>query len=238
MMSESIMARISALDWPLLHETLDEQGYAVIPPLLRHEECLEIIGMYDDDTRFRSRIDMARYRFGVGEYKYYQAPLPSPVQELRTGFYDELAIAANRWLGLKGQEAVYPPQLQDFLEHCHRHDQERATPLLLKYEEGGYNCLHQDLYGDVFFPFQVLFMLSQKDIDYTGGEFLLVEQRPRAQSRGHAVTLERGAGIIFPTKQRPVAGSRGYYQTALRHGVSTVLSGTRYGLGIIFHDAK
>lgn len=181
---------------------------------------------------------MARYRFGEGEYRYYQAPLPSHLQELREGFYPPLAETANRWQEMLGREPIYPTALTEFLEKCHEHGQTRSTPLILKYEAGGYNCLHQDMYGEVFFPFQVVFALNQKEKDYTGGEFLLMEQRPRAQSRGHVITLEQGAGLIFPTSYRPVMGTRGYYKNTLRHGVSTITAGMRYSLGIIFHDAK
>lgn len=237
-MKNDIASRIASLDWPSLQAALDEHGYAALPKMLEEEECRELIRMYDEESHFRSRIDMARYRFGVGEYQYFQAPLPPLLQELRTAFYPELAQTANRWLQRLGQEADYPGQLAEFLERCHRHGQVRSTPLILKYEEGGYNCLHQDLYGAVYFPFQVVFALNRTGADYSGGEFLLVEQRPRAQSRGHAVTLEQGAGLIFPTRHRPALGTRGYYRTTLRHGVSTVTSGTRYSLGIIFHDAE
>jgi hypothetical protein len=229
---------IAALDWHLLQQTLDDQGYAKLPPLLNQAQCNEIISSYEENNHFRSTIDMARYRFGIGEYKYYQAPLPDLLQQLRNGFYPELAQTANRWLEQLGRDAIYPDALFEFLDQCHQQGQLRSTPLILKYETGGYNCLHQDLYGEVFFPFQVVFALNQKEKDYTGGEFLLLEQRPRAQSRGQVITLEQGAGLIFPTNLRPVSGSRGYYKTTLRHGVSTITSGTRYSLGIIFHDAK
>ncbi|CAG7627088.1 2OG-Fe(II) oxygenase [Paenibacillus allorhizosphaerae] len=237
-MTNRIEQRVASLDWVLLHQALDEQGYAAIPALLREEECGELRAMYEEESHFRTRIDMARYRFGSGEYKYFQAPLPPLVQTLRAALYPELAVAANRWLQCLGQEAMYPADLQPFLDQCHRQEQTRPTPLLLKYEAGGYNCLHQDLYGDIHFPFQVVIALNRRETDYTGGEFLLVEQRPRAQSRGHAVTIEQGGALIFPTQRRPVEGTRGYYQTTLRHGVSTVTSGTRYSLGVIFHDAK
>lgn len=237
-MPNQLAERIAALDWNSLQQTLDDQGYAAIPPLLNKDQCNEIMDTYGDEASFRSTINMARYRFGIGEYKYYQAPLPELLQQLRDGFYPELAKTANRWLEQLGSEGVYPDALPEFLDHCHRQGQLRSTPLILKYEAGGYNCLHQDLYGEIFFPFQVVFALNQKEADYTGGEFLLMEQRPRAQSRGHVITLEQGAGLIFPTNHRPVPGSRGYYRTTLRHGVSTVTSGTRYSLGIIFHDAK
>ncbi|MDQ0201596.1 2OG-Fe(II) oxygenase [Neobacillus ginsengisoli] len=237
-MSKSMKDRITSLDWPTLQQILDEQGYAKIPVLLDMDQCHEIMKTYEQASYFRSTINMARYRFGEGEYKYYQAPLPELLLQLREGFYPELAKTANRWQEQLGHVADYPATLPEFIKQCHRQEQLRSTPLILKYEMGGYNCLHQDLYGDVFFPFQVVFSLNQKELDYTGGEFLLVEQRPRAQSRGHVITLEQGAGLIFPTNNRPVKGTRGYYRTTLRHGVSTVTSGTRYTLGIIFHDAK
>ncbi|KZE76104.1 prolyl 4-hydroxylase subunit alpha [Paenibacillus elgii] len=237
-MTDSISKRVAGLDWTSIQQALDEQGFAAFPPLLQNDECRVLISMYEEESHFRTRIDMARYRFGIGEYKYFQAPLPSLLQELRVSFYPRLAEAANRWQRQLGQEAVYPPELAQFLERCHEHGQTRPTPLLLKYEAGGYNCLHQDMYGDIFFPFQVVFVLNQREKEYAGGEFLLVEQRPRAQSRGHAIALEQGAGLIFPTQHRPVQGTRGTYRTTLRHGVSTITSGTRYSLGLIFHDAQ
>ncbi|UUZ95594.1 2OG-Fe(II) oxygenase [Paenibacillus sp. P25] len=237
-MLQEISKRVASLDWPSLQKQLDEQGYASLPVLLEEAECRELIGMYDEEANFRSRIDMERYRFGQGEYKYFAAPAPPLLQELRSSLYPELAQTANRWLQCLGGETVYPGDLPAFLERCYEHGQVRPTPLILKYETGGYNCLHQDLYGEVFFPFQVVFALNRREQDYTGGEFLLVEQRPRAQSRGHVLTMEQGAGVIFPTQHRPVLGTRGYYRTTLRHGVGTVTSGTRYTLGIVFHDAK
>jgi hypothetical protein len=230
--------KVSHLDWPLLQKLLDENGYVKLPSMLSQSECKEMIDSYEEENNFRSTIDMARYRFGIGEYKYYNAPLPNLLQQLREGFYPQLAQTANRWLEQLGKGAAYPIALKEFLEQCHREEQTRSTPLILKYETGGYNCLHQDLYGKLFFPLQIVFALTQRDEDYTGGEFLLVEQRPRAQSRGHVITLEQGEGLIFPTHHRPVSGTRGYYQATLRHGVSTVTSGTRYSLGLIFHDAK
>jgi hypothetical protein len=237
-MPNEIAERVASLDWPMLQSSLNEHGYAKFQVLLGKEECQDIMNRYDEESLYRSRIDMARYRFGLGEYKYFQAPLPPLLQDLRTHFYPELAPIANHWLQLLGKNPAYPSVLPEFLDQCHQHEQVRSTPLILKYEADGYNCLHQDLYGEVYFPFQVVFALNQREIDYTGGEFLLVEQRPRAQSRGHVITLEQGEGLIFPTNHRPTAGTRGYYQTTLRHGVSTVTSGIRYSLGIIFHDAK
>ncbi|MET3291986.1 UNVERIFIED_CONTAM: hypothetical protein ABID98_004556 [Brevibacillus sp. OAP136] len=236
-MLERLADRIAALPWEQIQQELDEQGYASIPPLLTPEECEALVDTFEQRDRFRSTIDMARYRFGIGQYKYYAAPLPDALEQLRVGLYPELAKTANRWRERLGLAAAYPSDLHSFLDTCHQSGQLRPTPLILKYEADGYNCLHQDLYGEVFFPFQVVFALNQKGVDYTGGEFLLVEQRPRAQSRGHAIALEQGAGLIFPTNHRPVSGSRGYYKTTLRHGVSTITSGTRYSLGIIFHDA-
>ncbi|OAB41616.1 2OG-Fe(II) oxygenase [Paenibacillus glacialis] len=237
-MSNSLSDKMGGLDWDSLQLTLDEQGYAHIPKILNSDQCIEIMNTYEVEKYFRSTINMSRYRFGLGEYKYYEAPLPDLIEQLRAGFYPELAKAANRWREQLGRDHSYPTVLSEFLDQCHDQGQYRSTPLILKYEVGGYNCLHQDLYGDVYFPFQVVFALNEKEVNYTGGEFLLVEQRPRAQSRGHVITLEQGAGLIFPTNNRPVAGSRGYYKTILRHGVSTITSGTRYSLGIIFHDAK
>ncbi|WP_026575170.1 2OG-Fe(II) oxygenase [Bacillus sp. UNC438CL73TsuS30] len=234
----SIKNRILGLNWGNIQTELEENGYAHLPVILEKDECNDIVNTYYQENCFRSTINMARYKFGVGEYKYYQAPLPDQLQQLREGFYPELAKTANRWNEHLRRDANYPPSLDNFLEKCHQQGQLRSTPLILKYESGGYNCLHQDLYGDVFFPFQVVFALNQKELDYTGGEFLLVEQRPRAQSRGHVITFEQGAGLIFPTNYRPVLGTKGYYRTTLKHGVSTIISGTRYTLGIIFHDAK
>ncbi|WP_248930380.1 2OG-Fe(II) oxygenase [Paenibacillus hamazuiensis] len=234
----SIAERIAAMDWQALHRSLSERGFAKLPALLQAEECRELIAMYDEAPLFRTRIDMRRYRFGEGEYQYFADPLPFLVQQLRMHLYPELAAAANAWLRLLGKEEMYPPELESFLAECARYEQTRATPLLLKYEQGGYNCLHQDLYGDIYFPFQVVFALNRREVDYTGGEFLLVEQRPRAQSRGHAIALEQGEGVIFPTQHRPVAGTRGYYRATLRHGVSEITGGRRFSLGVIFHNAR
>ncbi|MFB8376939.1 2OG-Fe(II) oxygenase [Paenibacillus taichungensis] len=237
-MTDQCITSLGDLNWTELHSTLDEQGYAKLPRILSVNACESLIEGYEDESLYRKTIDMTRYRFGIGEYKYYQTPLPDLLYQLRDGLYPELANAANRWLEHLNRSPEYPDTLATFLDQCHQVGQIRPTPLILKYEAGGYNCLHQDLYGDTFFPFQVVFALNQQGEDYTGGEFLLVEQRPRAQSRGHVITLNQGEGLIFPTQQRPVLGTRGYYRVTLRHGVGTIISGTRYTTGVIFHDAK
>ncbi|MDX8367732.1 2OG-Fe(II) oxygenase [Cytobacillus sp. IB215665] len=237
-MSKQHITSLSDLKWAELHQMLDEQGYAKLPPLLNTDSCARLIKDYEDESLYCKTIDMKRFRFGMGEYKYYQTPLPDLLQQHRDKLYPELAKAANRWLEQLNRSPKYPETLAMFLEQCHQAGQNHPTPLILKYEVGGYNCLHQDLYGDIFFPFQVVFTLNQRNEDYTGGEFLLIEQRPRAQSRGHVITLNQGEGLIFPTQHRPILGSRGYYRVTLRHGVGTITSGTRYSLGVIFHDAK
>src|ERR671931_1343666 len=234
----TIEERIRSFDWPALQQAMDDTGYATMPPLLTPDECRDLRALYDEDHHFRSRIDMARHRFGVGEYKYFAAPLPPVIQELRAAFYPHLAAIANRWMDRLGDDVRYPPDLSGFLDRCHAHGQTKPTPLLLRYEAGGYNCLHQDIYGDVVFPLQLTCFLSRRGVDYEGGDFLLVEQRPRAQSRGEAIATEQGEIVIFPTRHRPLEGTRGVYRAAMRHGVSRVRSGSRYTLGVIFHDAK
>jgi uncharacterized protein len=226
-------------DWEEARSQLDERGFVLIPGVLTKNVCQEIVGFYAEDRRFRSRIEMSRYSFGQGEYKYFTYPLPEIVQQLRASIYPQLAPLANRWSErLGGKTARFPDTLTDFLEQCHRAGQKRATPLLLKYGAGDFNCLHQDLYGAVVFPFQVTGFLSQRGKDFDGGEFVLAEQRPRRQSRVEVLTPEQGDAVIFAVHHRPVRGARGYYRANLRHGFSTVRSGERYTLGIIFHDAK
>jgi hypothetical protein len=205
--------------------------------VLTPEECGGLVALYRDESRFRSRVDMARHRFGIGEYRYFAHPLPPLVDALRTHAYPRLAVIANRWMEALGAPERYPPDLEGLLALCRRHGQTRPTPLLLHYEAGGYNCLHQDLYGEVAFPLQITGFLGRRGLDYTGGEFLLVEQRPRVQSRGEVIDPEQGELLVFPTRYRPVAGARGHYRATVRHGVSRVRSGTRYTLGVIFHDA-
>ena len=233
-----IKARLTALDWQALEQSLWECGYAKTPPVLTPAECTDLIALYGDDRRFRSRVEMARYKFGVGDYQYFDAPLPPLVEALRVHAYPPLAAIANRWEAALGTATRHPPDLPSLLALCRRRGQTKPTPLLLHYEAGGYNCLHQDLYGDVVFPLQLTCFLSRRGVDYTGGEFLLVEQRPRAQSRGEALAPERGDVLIFPNAVRPVRGGRGVYRAGVRHGVSRVRRGTRLTLGIIFHDAR
>jgi uncharacterized protein len=232
----SISQRVSALSWPELHEELDRRGFAQTPAVLSAGECRQLAALYENGS-FRSRITMARHRFGEGEYKYFDNPLPGTVAELREAFYPPLAEAANRWAERLGEAQQFPKRLPAFLELCHRAGQTRPTPLMLRYGAGDWNALHQDLYGDVAFPFQIVTLLDRPGEDFQGGEFVLLEQRPRAQSRAHVVDLRRGAFLIFTTRQRPVEGSRGYYRAAMRHGVSTLTEGRRTTLGVIFHDA-
>jgi hypothetical protein len=232
-----VARRLAAVDWEAVGRALDDVGAARIPGLLTREECAGLIACYPDDRRFRSRVDMARHRFGAGEYRYFAEPLPPVVAALREHAYPPLAAVADRWEAALGGARRHPRDLAGFRVLCAAHGQTKLTPLLLRYEAGGYNCLHQDLYGDVAFPLQMTCLLSRPGEDFTGGEFLLVEQRPRAQSRGEAVALQQGEAVIFATRHRPARGARGTYRATLRHGVSRVHAGTRYTLGVIFHDA-
>jgi hypothetical protein len=234
----NIAQRVHELDWSRIYRDLDERGYALTPRILSEAECEELRSLFSEEDRFRNVIDMRQVRFGSGVYKYFDNPLPEAVEDLREAFYPPLSAVANDWAEKLGQREAYPGTLQEFLEICHEAGQARPTPLILRYEEGDYNALHQDVYGEVGFPFQVLTVLSRRGEDYTGGQFLLVTQRPRAQSVGEAITLEEGEVLIFPNKHRPVEGKRGHYQVNVRHGVSPLRSGERYALGVIFHDAE
>jgi hypothetical protein len=227
----------SASDWPGLLARLDERGHAVWPGLLDPAECRGLAALYDDDAAFRSRVVMARHNFGSGEYKYLRYPLPPAVAALREALYPALAPLANRWHERLRLEPHFPATLAAYLARCHAAGQQRPTPLILKYEAGDYNCLHQDLYGEHVFPVQATVLLSQPGRDFAGGEFMLVEQRPRMQSKGQVVPLGQGDAVIFAVNHRPLAGTRGFYRTAMRHGVSPLPSGRRFTLGIIFHDA-
>jgi uncharacterized protein len=233
-----IAHRIAAFDWQRIAADLDAHGCATAPSVLRPEECTALVEIYAVDERFRRRIVMAQHGFGRGEYKYFAYPLPDIIAELRTALYPRLAGIANRWNEYMGISVRYPTDHAAFLQRCHRAGQTRPTPLLLQYGEGDYNCLHQDLYGEHVFPLQVTVLLSVPGRDFTGGEFVLTEQRPRRQSRAEVVALDQGDGVIFPVYHRPVQGSRGAYRVTLRHGVSRVRSGHRHTAGIIFHDAK
>lgn len=234
--SGALEERVASLPWPELQNALDAQGFAQTPPVLSAQECSKLAGLYESG-RFRSTVVMARHRFGQGEYKYFANPLPDEVARLRAAFYPPLAEAANRWAEHLGEDIRYPDALRSFLKRCHGAGQTRPTPLMLRYAPGDWNALHQDLYGEVAFPFQIVTVLDRPGRDFEGGEFVLLEQRPRAQSRAHVQPLRRGAFLIFTTRQRPVQGSRGFYRAAMRHGVSTLTAGQRTTLGIIFHDA-
>jgi hypothetical protein len=229
--------RIEALDWKQIAGELDAHGCAVLPALLSPDECDRIAALYTDDARFRSKVIMARHGFGRGEYKYLAYPLPDLVAELRGALYPGLAAIANRWNEALASEIRFPDEHGAFLARCHEAGQTRPTPLLLRYQEGDYNCLHQDLYGEHVFPLQATFLLSRPARDFTGGELLLTEQRPRMQSRAEVVPLEQGDAVVFPVRQRPVEGKRGMYRVTMRHGVSRIRSGRRLAMGVIFHDA-
>ena len=230
--------RLERIDWGRAENDLNMSGAALLGPLLTPEECREVAALYDDDSLFRSRIVMARHGFGQGEYKYFSYPLPGLVGSLRTALYPHLAPIADAWNERLGVETRYPPEHRDFLALCHEHGQTRPTPLLLRYEAGDYNCLHQDLYGELAFPLQATILLSAPGKDFTGGEFVLTEQRPRMQSRAEVIPLAQGDAAVFAVHHRPVKGTRGIYRVNIRHGVSRLRSGHRHTLGIIFHDAK
>jgi len=234
---EAAVSRAAVVDWQQVAASLDERGYATTAALLTTEQCRGLSALYDREEAFRSRVVMQRHGFGSGEYKYLRYPLPDIVEALRQSIYPQLAPIANRWRERLREEGRFPPALAAYLKECHATGQERPTPLILKYEAGDYNCLHQDLYGDLVFPLQLTVLLSAPEDDFTGGEFLLVEQRPRAQSKGEVVPLRQGEAVIFPVHHRPVEGTRGPYRVTMRHGVSRLRSGRRFTLGIIFHDA-
>ena len=233
-----IVQRIDAMNWPEVTAHLDAHGWAKLPGVLTPSECQTIAALYDDAARFRSRIVMARHGFGSGEYQYFSYPLPSEVAELRGALYGQLAAFANRWNEAMTIAVRYPAAHQAFVERCHRAGQSRPTPLLLRYVEGDFNALHQDVYGEHLFPIQAAALLSQPERDFTGGEFVLVEQRPRMQSRAEVLPLVLGDIVLWAVRNRPVRGSRGTYRVNMRHGVSRIRSGRRHTLGIIFHDAS
>ena len=225
------------IDWAQSRRALDEQGWTVLPSLLDPGACRSVAHSWERETRFRSRVVMARHGFGQGEYRYFAYPLPKLIAELREALYPPLAETANRWQSALRRLERFPERLEDYLAHCRAAGQSRPTPLLLRYGAGDYNCLHQDLYGAEAFPLQVAILLSRPGEDFAGGEFLLAEQRPRRQSRATVVPLGQGDGVVFAVSERPVQGSRSVYRTRMRHGVSTIRSGERFTLGLIFHDA-
>jgi hypothetical protein len=224
-------------NWDAAATSLDAQGWALLPKLIDAKACAKLRGFYDKEI-FRSTVVMARHGFGRGEYKYFSYPLPEPLAGLRGDLYAKLAPIANRWADARNKGIAYPAAHEDYLERCHQAGQRRPTPLLLKYGPGDYNCLHQDLYGDHVFPLQVAILLSEPSKDFTGGEFVMTEQRPRAQSRASVVPLTQGDGVVFAVHHRPVQGKRGTYAVNHRHGVSALVTGERYTLGVIFHDAQ
>ncbi len=225
------------IDWTAVAEEVDEYGCALLPRLLTNQECADIAALYDEPDRFRATVDMARHRFGRGQYRYFRAPFPEPVARLRQELYPRLLPIARDWAARLGRDERWPDTLDEWLAECHAAGQTRPTPILLRYEEGGWNALHRDLYGEKVFPLQVVINLNEPGADHTGGEFLLVEQRPRAQSRGTATLIPQGHGLVFTTRDRPVRSARGWSASPVRHGVSVIRSGRRHTLGLVFHDA-
>ena len=234
----TIAQRIESFNWDAINVELDVYGAAVIGPLLSPDQCETLTNAYDNEDLYRSRVVMARHGFGRGEYKYFAYPLPSVIAELRETLYRRLAEIANRWNEAMGIDVWYPSEHEAFTVRCHEAGQTKPTPLILKYGAGDYNCLHQDIYGEHIFPLQIAFLLSKPIADFTGGDFVLTEQRPRMQSRVEVVPLGQGMGVIFPVHHRPVKGTRGTYRVNMRHGVSRVRSGQRFTIGVIFHDSK
>ena len=230
--------RVDAADWAAVAADLDDVGAALLPQLLTPAETVEVRAMYDEADRFRSTIDMARYRFGSGEYRYFRAPYPAPIEELKQALYPRLLPIARDWAIKLGRPASWPDTLDEWLDRCHAAGQNKSTAILLRYKENDWNALHQDLYGDLIFPMQVVINLNAPGADFTGGEFMLVEQRARSHSRGTAFTIPHGHGLVFTTRERPVASKRGWSIGPVRHGVSRVRSGQRHTLGLVFHDAR
>ncbi len=226
------------MGWPKIHTSLNEKGFALVPAVLSKKDCAELVNLYPKQELYRNIINMQRYRFGQGEYKYFNYPLPTQVLQLREAIYKPLSVVANQWATVLNHETTYPENHSDFISFCHHHKQTRPTPLILRYRTGGFNTLHQDLYGEIYFPFQVVIVLSQRGVDYEGGELVMTEQLPRAQSKANVITPNQGDALIFTTNYRPVKGTRGYYKSRMKHGVSELKSGERFALGIIFHDAQ
>jgi uncharacterized protein len=237
-MDKTISQRLASLDWPTIRKSLEQHGHALTPALLTPSECASLVNLYSSEEAFRSHILMSRYRFGRGDYKYFDYPLPAIVQQLREHTYPYLVPLANQWNRAFGLSEVFLEPHAGFLQTCAQNGQTRATPLLLHYENGDFNCLHQDVYGAVAFPLQLTCFLSQPGADYEGGEFVIVEQQPRAQSKAEVITAQQGQALIFATRYRPVKGNRGFYRASLRHGVSRLKRGVRFTLGVIYHDSQ
>ncbi|HEX6223144.1 MAG TPA: 2OG-Fe(II) oxygenase [Chryseolinea sp.] len=231
------MKEILAMNWQTITNNLNQKGYSVIDNVLSEAECKHLSGLYADKYLYRNIVNMQRYRFGLGEYKYFNYPLPPTIQMLRELFYAPLATVANEWMRKLDLKTQFPAKHQDFIIECRARSQARPTPLMLRYEPGGFNTLHQDMYGEIYFPFQVVFVLTQAGRDHAGGEFVLTEQVPRAQSKVEVLRPNQGDAVIFTTNFRPVQGTKGYYKAKMKHGVSEIKMGIRYSLGIIFHDA-
>ena len=229
--------KIAFINWQKIVEVIHEKGFAIISKLLSNDQCTELINGYNDSNAFRKTVAMERYRFGLGEYKYFNYPLPNLIQSIRESIYPKLAPIANAWMKVLNVDTVFPEIHQEFLRQCNENNQTKATVLILKYEKGGHNTLHQDLYGDVYFPLQTVIFLNEPDFDFTGGEFVLTQQTPRSQSKAIVLNPKKGDMLIFTTNFRPVKGSKGYYRVNMKHGVSEIHSGERHTLGIIFHDA-
>ncbi|WP_424001421.1 2OG-Fe(II) oxygenase [Maribacter sp. IgM3_T14_3] len=229
--------KINSLDWNTITEEMHSQGYALASEILTSNQCKEIIHLYENQDLFRKTVVMERHRFGKGEYKYFDYPLPQVIQELRETIYARLSPIANQWMKALRMDTLFPNSLLLLQKLCQANDQKRPTPLLLKYEAGGFNTLHRDLYGDVYFPIQTVFFLNEPDVDYTGGEFVLTQQTPRAQSKAIVLKPKKGDMLVFTTNFRPIMGTRGYYRANMKHGVSEIINGERHTLGIIFHDA-
>ncbi|OFY50356.1 MAG: prolyl 4-hydroxylase subunit alpha [Bacteroidetes bacterium GWF2_41_31] len=229
--------KIASINWQNIVEEMHENGFAIIPKLLSNDQCTELINGYNNSNTFKKTVVMERYRFGLGEYKYFNYPLPNLIQSIRESIYPKLAPIANAWMKVLNVDMVFPEIHQEFLKQCNENNQTKATVLMLKYEKGGHNTLHQDLYGDLYFPIQTVLFLNEPDLDFTGGEFVLTQQNPRAQSKAIVLKPKKGDMLIFTTNFRPVKGSKGYYRVNMKHGVSEIHSGERHILGIIFHDA-
>ncbi|MBU3025199.1 2OG-Fe(II) oxygenase [Zobellia galactanivorans] len=234
---KNFKTKLATIDWQAVSESMNGKGYAIVPKILPDEQCNELINEYSNEKLYRKTVIMERYRFGLGEYKYFDYPLPNIIQIIRETIYPKLSTIANLWMKVLNINKIFPETLEELLSLCHQNKQLKPTPLILKYGKGGYNTLHQDLYGDVYFPMQCVLFLNKPDKDYTGGEFVLTQQTPRAQSKAIVLKPKKGDLLIFTTNFRPVKGTRGYYRVNMKHGVSEVIRGERHTLGVIFHDA-